>query len=172
MERDGIVGIYHMPYAIFHMAYGIWSGRLINQHSFAAAAEFSTDQGAGGRHTDDGGDHSDTSSLTIVARVTLARNGGGERNPADQSDAEADSPIKPLFIRIRTQRSPDLPYLIAFELRGLLIFEGQGQLGIRDEDLIPFHLPAIFQFHLQLFSKHCLFDKIPCLISRELGALR
>jgi hypothetical protein len=48
------------------MAYGIWSGRLINQHSFAAAAEFATDQGAGGRHTDDGGDHSDCFLSEIV----------------------------------------------------------------------------------------------------------
>src|SRR5262245_9403757 len=172
MQKDRIIVICHVPYDIWHMAYDIWSWRLINQHSFAAAAEFATDQGTDGRHTDDGGDHSDTSSPTIVARVILARNGGGERNSGDQSDAEADCPIKPLFIRIRAQRSPDLPYLIAFELRGLLIFERQGQLGIRDEDLIPFHLPAIFQFHLQLFSEHSLFDKVPCLIRRELGALR
>src|SRR5215475_3412662 len=172
MEKDRIIAIRHMPYAMFHMAYGVWSWRLINQHSFAPAAEFATDQGSGGRKTDDGGDHSDTSSSTIVARVIIARNGGGERNSADQSDAEADGPIKAPFISIRRQRSPDLPYLIAFELRGLLIFERQGQLGIRDEDLIPFHLPAIFQFHFELFSEHSLFDKVPCLIRRELGALR
>jgi nitrous oxide reductase len=49
------------------MPSGIWSRRLINQHSFAAAAEFATDQGADGRHTDDSGDHSNTSSSTIVA---------------------------------------------------------------------------------------------------------
>src|SRR5262245_3336794 len=95
--------MFHMPYAIAIclMKYGIWSGRLINQHSFAAAAELATDQGAEGRHTDDGGDHSYTSSSTIVARVTLARNGGGDRNSADQSDAEADGPIKTPFLSIR-----------------------------------------------------------------------
>src|SRR5215471_8587997 len=164
MEKDRIKVICHMPYEIWHMTYEIWSGRLINQHSFAAAAEFATDQGAGGRHTDDGGDHSDTSSSTVVARVIRARHGGGERNSADQSGADADGLIKPLFIGIRTQRSPDLPYLIAFELRHLLIFDRQGQLGIRDEDLIPFHLPAVFQFHLKLFSERRLFDKVPCLI--------
>src|SRR5262249_60986625 len=96
-----------MPYFIWHMAYGIWSGRLINQHSFAAAAEFATDQGAGGRHADDGGDHSDASSSTIVARVILSRNGGGERNSPDPADAQADRLIKPLFIMIQDQRSPD-----------------------------------------------------------------
>src|SRR6266511_3476013 len=115
--------ICNMAYGIWHMAYGIRSGRLINQYSFAAAAEFATDQGAGSRHTDDGGWQSDPSSPTIVARFTLSRSCDSDRKSAEKSDADADALIKPLFLRIGMQRSPDLQYLIAFELRGLLIFD-------------------------------------------------
>src|SRR5262245_65848309 len=101
MGKDRIIAICHMPCFIWHMAYGIWSWRLINQNSFAAAAEFATDQGAGGRKTDDGGDHSDTSSSTIVARFIRAPYGGGDRNSADYSGSQADGPIKTPFLRIR-----------------------------------------------------------------------
>jgi hypothetical protein len=95
---------------------------LINQYPFAAG-EFATDQGASGRCADDGGRQSDSFSPTIIARFIRWRSGDCDRNSAEQADAEAEALIKLLFLRIGTQRSPDLPYIVAFELHGLLIFD-------------------------------------------------
>src|SRR5262245_37158928 len=104
------------------MRYAIWSGRLINQHSFAAC-EFATDQGADDRQADDGGCQSDCPSTAIATRLSLSRSADDDCKSTKQTQASSDALIKSSLITIRTQLSPYLLYLIAFELRGLLVFD-------------------------------------------------